>query len=95
MGKPLCQKMKSMPPLLLTSAFLTTVTASFALTAVVANVKHSRKMENKAIELCVAENGIGARHNKKGGAYHCYDKDGNILKTYSADFIEIAMKEKN
>ena len=95
MGKPLCQKMKSMPPLLLTSAFLTTVTASFALTAVVANVKHSRKMENKATELCAIENGISARYLKMEGAYNCYDKDGNILKTYSADFIEIAMKEKN
>lgn len=95
MGKTLSQKMKSMPPLLLTSAFLATVTASFALIAVVAHVKHSRKMEFKATEMCVAENGIGARPIKKDGAYHCYDKDGNIVKTYSVAFIEIALKEKN
>ena len=95
MGKPLCYKMKSMSPLLLTSAFLATVTASFALIAVVGHVKHSRKMENRATDLCVAENGTGARYIKNDGAYHCYDKDGNIVITYSVDFIEIAMKEKN
>lgn len=88
MNKPLCRKMDSMSPLLLTTAFVTTLTASFALIAVTAQIKHTRYLNNKANEICLSGGGLNVRYIPRWDAYECYDKDGNDVKFIFVNIID-------
>ena len=88
MNKPLCRKMDSMSPLLLITAFVTTVTVSFALIAVIAQIKHTRYLNNKANEVCLSGGGFNVGYIPKLDAYECYDKDGNDVKFIFVNSID-------